>query len=46
MKRDRACQAISFLCRPANLIVAELWLRFGAGLKTSRPLAAAAQNPG
>ena len=41
-----AYQAISFLCWVPNLIVAELWLRFGAGLRTSPPLAAAAQTPG
>ena len=39
-------QAISFLCWVPNLIVAALWLRFGAGVRTSQPLAAAARTPG
>jgi len=39
-------QAISFLAWVPNLIVAELWLRFSAGFRTSPPLAAAAQSPG
>ena len=39
-------QAISFLCWVPNLIVAELWLRFSAGFRTSPPLAAAARSPG
>ncbi|HLY78525.1 MAG TPA: DUF2306 domain-containing protein [Caulobacteraceae bacterium] len=39
-------QAISFLCWIPNLIVAELWLRVSAGVRTSPPLATAAQNPG
>jgi uncharacterized membrane protein len=43
---DTGYRAISFLCWVPNLIVAELWLRFSAGFKTSPPLAAAAQSPG
>ena len=42
----RAYQAISFLCWVPNLIVAELWLRFGQGVRTSRPLATPSQSPG
>jgi hypothetical protein len=41
-----AYQAISFLAWVPNLIVAELWLRFGQGVRTSRPLAAPSQSPG
>ena len=41
-----AYQAISFLCWVPNLIVAELWLRFGQGVRTSRPLAAPSQSRG
>jgi uncharacterized membrane protein len=39
-------QAISFLCWVPNLIVAEIWLRFSAGFRTSPPLATAAQSHG
>jgi uncharacterized membrane protein len=39
-------RAISFLCWVPNLIVAELWLRYGTGVRTSPPLAAASQIPG
>jgi uncharacterized membrane protein len=41
-----AYRAISFLCWVPNLIVAELWLRRGGGLRTSPPLAAPSQTPG
>jgi uncharacterized membrane protein len=43
---DNGYRAISFLCWVPNLIVAELWLRYGAGVRTSPPLAAASQIPG
>ena len=43
---DVGYRAIAFLCWVPNLIVAELWLRYGAGIKTSPPLAAAAQSRG
>ena len=43
---DTGYRAISFLCWIPNLIAAELWLRVSAGLRTSPPLAAAAQSPG
>jgi uncharacterized membrane protein len=39
-------RAISFLCWVPNLIVAELWLRLGAGVRTSPPIAAVSQTPG
>ena len=39
-------RAISFLCWVPNLFVAELWLRYGGGVRTSPPLAAASQIPG
>ncbi|HXQ15217.1 MAG TPA: DUF2306 domain-containing protein [Caulobacteraceae bacterium] len=39
-------RAISFLCWIPNLIAAELWLRYGGGVRTSPPLAAASQIPG
>ena len=39
-------RAISFLCWVPNLIVAELWLRYGAGVRTSRPIAVPSQSPG
>jgi uncharacterized membrane protein len=39
-------RAISFLCWVPNLIVAELWLRRGARIRTTPPLAAASQIPG
>jgi uncharacterized membrane protein len=41
-----AYRAISFLCWVPNLIVAELWLRRGAGLRTSPPIAAPSQSLG
>jgi len=43
---DVGYRAISFLCWVPNLIVAELWLRYGGGVRTSPPLAAAAQIRG
>jgi uncharacterized membrane protein len=43
---DTGYRAISFLAWVPNLIVAEIWLRFSAGFRTSPPLAAAAQSPG
>jgi uncharacterized membrane protein len=43
---DTGYRAISFLAWVPNLIVAELWLRYGSGVKTSPPLAAASQTPG
>jgi uncharacterized membrane protein len=43
---DVGYRAISFLCWVPNLIVAELWLRYSGSLKTSPPLAAAAQIRG
>jgi uncharacterized membrane protein len=39
-------RAISFLCWVPNLIVAELWLRYGAGVRTSPPIAVPSQSPG
>jgi uncharacterized membrane protein len=39
-------RAISFLCWVPNLIVAELWLRYGSVIRTSPPIAAASQTPG
>ena len=41
-----AYQAISFLCWVPNLIVAELWLRFGQQIRTSPPIAAPSQSRG
>jgi hypothetical protein len=41
-----AYQAISFLCWVPNLVVAELWLRFGQGVRTNRPIAVPSQSPG
>ncbi|HZZ88254.1 MAG TPA: DUF2306 domain-containing protein [Caulobacteraceae bacterium] len=43
---DIGYRAISFLCWVPNLIVAELWLRYGGAVRTSPPLAAASQTPG
>jgi hypothetical protein len=43
---DVGYRAISFLCWVPNLIVAELWLRSSAGLRTSRPIAALSRTPG
>jgi uncharacterized membrane protein len=39
-------RAISFLCWVPNLIIAELWLRYGSSVRTSPPIAAASQIPG
>lgn len=43
---DVGYRVISFLCWVPNLIVAELWLGYSGGFKTSPPLAAAAQIRG
>jgi hypothetical protein len=43
---DTGYRAISFLCWVPNLVVAELWLRYGSAVKTSPTLAAASQSPG
>jgi uncharacterized membrane protein len=39
-------RAIAFLCWVPNLIVAELWLRRDASLRTSPPLAESSRTPG
>ena len=43
---DIGYRAISWLCWVPNLVVAELWLRSGAGVRTSPPIAAASRTPG
>jgi uncharacterized membrane protein len=43
---DVGYRAISWLCWVPNLIIAELWLRSGAGVRTSPPIAAASRTLG